>query len=131
MGTLAVDGEHRLQKTINKSEEAKVSFGFFVFERGNMSSRASKSKELRLTVRLGCPPGQFWRSSSAGKRQETEAVTHRCRVFRLDSKAVREGTSVYTVVWDTLELRSQAGHYRRAKSISPPAVRLTTRWEGS
>ncbi len=103
MGTLAVDGEHRLQKTINKSEEAKVSFGFFVFERGNMSSRASKSKELRLTVRVQDALGQFERSSSAGKRQETEAVTHRCRVFRLDSKAVREGTSVYTVVWDTLE----------------------------
>lgn len=75
-----------------------------------MSSRVNTSDELRRTVSVREALNRIEKSSGARGRKETEVVTHRCRVFRLDSKAVREGTSVYTVVWDTLErpLRSKA-----------------------
>ena len=93
-----------------------------------MSSRVTTSKELRRTVRVQDALNQLERSSTVRREKGTETITHRCRVFRLDSKAIREGTSVYTVVWDTLErpFRSSAlpkGEvYFATSGSSPDAV---------
>lgn len=74
-----------------------------------MSSRVNTRKEIRRTVRVQEALNQLERSSAVSSRQETEVITHRCRVFRLNSNAIREGTSVYTIVWDTLEHPFKSG----------------------
>ena len=66
-------------------------------------SASSPSEELRRTRKVNEALVQLQSGSKPGGRQGARAVTHRCRIYRLISKAIPEDRSVYTVVWDTLE----------------------------
>lgn len=42
-------------------------------------------------------------ASELSESANTKGATHRCRIYRIESKAIAEGRSVFTVVWDTVE----------------------------
>lgn len=88
-----------------------------------MSARISPSKELPQTAKAL----QQLKASSRHRKTQIHPVTHRCRVYLVNTKGIRKDKSVYTVVWDTLEhpFKSRAlpqGEVYFATSGSSPDV---------
>jgi hypothetical protein len=44
-----------------------------------------------------------WQRASVQEQPRSRAITHRCRIFQLKPKGLREGMSLYTLVWDSVE----------------------------
>lgn len=61
-----------------------------------LETSSSKAHEATQAARYN---PERWPS----RNPEVETITHRCRLYRIESKALPKGTFIYTVVRDTVE----------------------------